>query len=165
ATGRSPRRPGIPGDTLPHVTPARETLAARSTASGRFLISDEVGHLPGPTTADFLAERGLPVEIVSRQYAVGKDVGTTVRATLTSRLLKAGVVLTPMTALEEIAQGQVRLRNVYLDEERWVLADTVVLSSGGIGDDELYYDLRDRVPEAYLVGDALAPRRLSDALL
>jgi dimethylglycine catabolism A len=165
ATGARPRRPGIPGDALPHVTTVREVLAGRFTASGRCLIYDEIGHLPGPTTADFLAEHDLPVEIVSRQYAVGEDIGTTVRATLTSRLLKAGVVLTPMTALEEIARGQVRLRNVYSDEERWVPADTVVLSSGGIGDDDLYYDLRDRVPEAYLIGDALAPRRLSDALM
>jgi hypothetical protein len=70
-----------------------------------------------------------------------------------------------MTALLEIAPGRVLLRQVYSDERRWVPADTVVLSSGGIGDDDLYYGLRERVADTYLVGDALAPRRLSDAVM
>lgn len=165
ATGARPRRPGIPGDTLPHVATVHEVLAGEFEPGGRCLVFDEAGHMPGPSTADYLSERGLAVQIVTRQYSVGEDLGTTLKATLTSRLLKKGVRLTPLTALEEISSERVRLRNVYSDEETWELADTVVLSSGAIGVDDLYYDLRDEVAEAYLVGDALAPRRLADALL
>jgi hypothetical protein len=46
-----------------------------------------------------------------------------------------------------------------------VPADTPVLASGSLGDDYLNYDLHDRMPEAYLIADALAPRRLIDTLL
>ncbi len=165
ATGGHPRRPGIPGDTLPHVATVHEVLAGEFEPRGRCLVFDEVGHMAGPSTADYLSERGLAVQIVTRQYSVGEDLGTTLKATLTSRLLKKGVQLRPLTALEEITPERVRLRNVYSDEEVWEPADTVVLSSGTIGADDLYYDFRDEVAEAYLVGDALAPRRLADALL
>ena len=165
ATGAHPRRPGIAGDTLPHVATVHGLLAGEFEPRGRCLVYDEAGHMAGPSTADYLSERGHAVEIVTRLYSVGEDLGTTLKATLTSRLLKKGVVFRPLTALEEIEPGRVRLRNVYSDQETWEPIDSVVLSSGAVGDDDIYYELRDEVAEAYLVGDALAPRRVADAIL
>jgi hypothetical protein len=43
--------------------------------------------------------------------------------------------------------------------------DTVVLAYGGRAVDGLYSALKGRVPELLLVGDAMAPRLLHDALL
>jgi hypothetical protein len=41
----------------------------------------------------------------------------------------------------------------------------VVLSFGGKANDALYHELDGRVPELRLVGDAVSPRRIHDALL
>jgi hypothetical protein len=61
---------------------------------------------------------------------------------------------------------RVSLRNEYSDRE-WAMADidTVILSYGGRAVDGLYRALKGKVSELALVGDAMAPRLLHDAML
>ena len=87
------------------------------------------------------------------------------------RLYRGGVAMVPDTALAGIVpagdgQLSVRCRNDY-SGKTFALdgVDTVVLAYGGRAVDHLYHNLRGRVPELHLVGDALAPRLLHDALL
>ena len=42
--------------------------------------------------------------------------------------------------------------------------DTVVVCTDERADDALYYAIKDRMPEVYLVGQALSPRRLLDSI-
>ncbi|MBI3979344.1 MAG: hypothetical protein HY331_14270, partial [Chloroflexi bacterium] len=79
---------------------------------------------------------------------------------------------TPDTDLKaiEAVDGTGKLR-VWLQNEytgrKWAIedVDTVVLSWGGKAVDGLYRALKGQVPELVLVGDAMAPRRLQDAIL
>jgi hypothetical protein len=44
-------------------------------------------------------------------------------------------------------------------------ADTVVLAFGGKANDSLFHQLTGKVPELTMIGDAVSPRRIHDALL
>ena len=166
ATGAEPRRPNLAGANLPHVVTVSDILSGSVSASGRCVILDETGYTPGAKTADTLSQLGYDVEIVTRQYALGEDIGTTVRAVLHERLLRTGVRITTLHTPVEITTSGVRLMHVLTDEERFIEADTVVLSSSGIGRDALHRELAEgNNYELHLVGDAFAPRHLRHAMV
>ena len=165
ATGAIERRPDLPGVDLDHVYTVGEVLRGQGRLEGRCVVLDETGYTPGPKTADTLAQQGHELEIVTRQYALGDDIGTTVRAVIHERLLRAGAVITTLHAAIEIRDSSVRLRHVLTDEVREIRADTVILSSGGVGQDSLFHALRERnQPHLHLIGDAFAPRHLRHAM-
>ncbi len=171
ATGATPRRSYVPGSEGANVYTAAEVLAERVPALGsRVLVIDETGYTIGPKTADFLAARGYAVEIITQQYALGETIGTTLRAALLERILRAGVTITPMTAAMCIAPGAVRVRHVLTDVEREIAVDSVVVAAGGVGNDALFQAFAERAPSngaaprLHLIGDAFAPRHLRHAI-
>jgi thioredoxin reductase len=164
-TGSVSRRPRIPGIEAAHVVGVEDVLLGRDNFGQRVLVLDQDGHMRGPSAALFLAHKGKDVEIVTSRWAVGEELDDTLRPPVYTRLFKAGVALTPNTEVRELAVGQALLRNVWSEEEHWQTADTVVLALGGRARDQLYHALTGRIRELYLAGDAMAPRRLHDALL
>lgn len=171
ATGAAPRRPRLPGANLPHVFTAADVFTGAAQIEGRCVILDDTGYTPGPKTADLLSQAGYAVEIVTRQYSLGEDIGTTLRAKLVERLLRQGVVITPLLLPIEIGEHTVRLRHMLTDMPVEIKADTVILSSGGEARDGLYHALVAATqhlplsPALYLIGDAYAPRNLRYAMV
>jgi NADH dehydrogenase FAD-containing subunit len=110
---------------------------------------------------------GHEVEIITRQYALGEDIGTTVRAALHERLLRQAVTITTITQPIAVEPDGVRVVNVLTDSERFIPAETVIFSSSGIAADGLYHALRERSAgtELHLIGDAFAPRHLRHAMV
>jgi dimethylglycine catabolism A len=165
ATGATPRLPRIPGVSLPHVTTAVDVLLGNVTAGRRCVVVDEEGHCTAPTTADFLAQQGRSVTVISRYFMVGEDIDEGVRADLYSRLFKQGVTMEPTTVAVEVVPEGVRVRHTYSGAEAVLPADTVVMAFGGLAQDALYRELDGRVADVKLVGDAYSPRRIHDAIL
>lgn len=171
ATGATARRPYLPGADLPHTATVTDVLAGIAPVGGRCVILDETGYTPGPKAADALSLAGHEVEIVTRQYALGEDVGTTVRAVLHERLLRRGVTITTLTQPVAVEAGGVRVVHVLTDAERFIPADTVIFSSSGVAQDSLYHALaaqRERHGASFalhLIGDAFAPRHLRHAMV
>jgi 2,4-dienoyl-CoA reductase-like NADH-dependent reductase (Old Yellow Enzyme family)/thioredoxin reductase len=165
ATGATARVPELPGVDLPHVTTAVDVLMGRVTPGPTVVVVDEDGHFTAPTTADLLAGRGCRVTVITRYFMVGEDIDEGIRSDLYARLYGHGVVLQPLTAAVAMVPGGVRARHTFSGAETTLPADTVVLAFGGKATDELYHELDGRVPELALVGDAVSPRRIHDALL
>jgi N,N-dimethylglycine/sarcosine dehydrogenase len=171
ATGADPRRPRLPGVDRSHVVCAADVLAGIAPVVGRCVILDETSYTPGPKVADALSQAGLAVEIVTRQYSLGEDIGTTLRAKLLERLLRQGVAITVLAAPVGIGADHVRVRHMLTDVEWTIPADTVVLASGGQARDQPYHELvaamvgQQPAPALYLIGDAYAPRNLLLAML
>jgi len=171
ATGAEPRRPYVPGADLPHVVTAASVLAGQEPMGARCVILDETGYTPGPKVADALSCAGHDVEIVTVQYSLGEDIGTTLRAVLMERLLRQGVRIRVLSRPTAISSSAVRVAHVLTDEETDLPADTVIVSSSGVGRDALYHALHEAsqrqvdVPFAlHLIGDAFAPRQLRHAM-
>ena len=82
---------------------------------------------------------------------------------LLDRLHSKGV-----TMLTEVSYQEINDRGVVLTtregERRTIEADTVVLAAGARPKDELYRALEGKVDELYLIGDAVEPRNILDAV-
>jgi 2,4-dienoyl-CoA reductase-like NADH-dependent reductase (Old Yellow Enzyme family)/thioredoxin reductase len=165
ATGAVPRVPPIPGVGLPHVTTASDVLTGQIRPGPRCVVVDEDGHFTAPTTADFLAGKGCKVTIITRYFMVGEDIDEGVRSDIYQRLFTQGVVVQPMTQAIEMLPGGVRTKHTFSGDEAVLEADTVVLAFGGKANDSLFHSLTGKVPDLKLIGDAVSPRRIHDALL
>jgi len=117
----------------------------------------------GCETAEFLAERGKQVTIMRRGRRIATKVIPIARPALLSRLRSKGV-----TMLTEVHYDEINDRGVVLTtkegERRTVEADTVVLAAGVNPNNELYDALKGKVEELYLIGDAVEPRSIREAV-
>jgi mycofactocin system FadH/OYE family oxidoreductase 2 len=166
ATGSHAHVPALPGLDGKHVVTDRDVLLGRAEVGDRVVVVDDVHTQQGLSTADYLLEQGRRVEVVSRLFYAGQDVGITSIVPLYTRLFSKGVVFTPHSDLVAVEGSTVVVANVYTGEERRIEGvDTIVLSMGARSTDGLYRALRGRVPALHAVGDCVAPRGVHHAIL
>jgi 2,4-dienoyl-CoA reductase-like NADH-dependent reductase (Old Yellow Enzyme family)/thioredoxin reductase len=167
ATGSTARRLDIPGTDLPFVVTAREALAETAEIGERVLFIDDHHHQEGLSVAEFLAERGHTVEVISRLWSVGEEIDGTLRPDLYARLDALGVQTIPVTNAKEINEQKTVLVEHYLSHREWEMGpyDTVVVAAKGVANDSLWKELKGKVSELHLIGDAMAARSLNHALL
>jgi NADPH-dependent 2,4-dienoyl-CoA reductase/sulfur reductase-like enzyme len=171
ATGAVPRRPAVPGANLPGVVTVEDVLSGAAVAGPRVLVVDGTGRIQAGLAADFLATQGRSVTVVTAYHTVCDNTEGSTKEPLYERLYRRDVTMIVDTTLVGIeADGAGRLhvlaRNEY--SERAVgldPVDTVVLAYGARAVDGLAQALRGQVADVLLVGDAMAPRLLHDALL
>ena len=141
-----------------HVVTAEDVLLGRATPGRRVLVVDYQGHMPGLGAAEHLADRGHQVEVVTRFFSVGEDVDPRLKTSVYTRFYQKGDPMTPLSVVQEVGAGWVRLANTLTGQERTVEVDTVVTALGGRAENPLERDLEGRGVEVHVVGDALAPR-------
>jgi pyruvate/2-oxoglutarate dehydrogenase complex dihydrolipoamide dehydrogenase (E3) component len=119
----------------------------------------------GCETAEFLAERGNRVTLVSRSRTeeLAGDVVASYRGPLLARLRRLGVVLRTRCDIREVKDSQAILVEESGREET-VGADLVILARGSLPEPAWLEPLRNRVPEVYAVGDCVEPRAIAEAL-
>jgi len=171
ATGAVPRRPDVPGATLPGVVTVEDILSGTAVAGPRVVVVDGTGRIQAGLAADYLALEGRTVSILTPHHTVCDNTEGSTKEPLLERLYGrrvAMIVDTGLAAIEADGAGWLRVRAVNEFSGRETAlgrADTVVLAFGARAVDGLYAALVGRVPEVRLVGDAMAPRLLHDALL
>ncbi|MBI3976600.1 MAG: FAD-dependent oxidoreductase [Chloroflexi bacterium] len=166
ATGSVPRRPNLPGADGPNVASCNDVLLDAVAVGERCIVYDTEGYMRGPSAAEYLADRGKQVEIVTPLYCLMQDLDDFSRPNVLTRLFEKGVAISANTRLKAVEGKRVTLANAWTGAERIVEGvDTVVTACGGKAVDGLYGELQGRVAEVYLVGDANAPRRLHDAMV
>ena len=161
ATGSTPKEKPFPGDYgPPAVVNTWQILSGEVETGQKVLMIDLNGHHQGTGTAEFLADRGKSVHLITPALFPGSALGPLQDLYLTrQRLARKGVTFTPDIAVLEIQGTLVKGLNVYsnalIDFEGY---DTVVLAAGNTVRDELYWALKGKVPELYRIGDCVAPR-------
>ena len=164
--------PGIAGLELDNVFSSDEVLRGAEVPGGRVIVVDGNGHWEAAGTAEYLADQGHQVEIVTFRHTVGHDLESTNFAMFTKRAAEKGIAFTPFTDLVEVEPGRVRLRNVLSGKEWWddsVAAVVPVLPRRSR--DDLYFGLRDLIQqsdrdvELVRIGDASAARLIQLVLV
>jgi NADPH-dependent 2,4-dienoyl-CoA reductase/sulfur reductase-like enzyme len=171
ATGSSPYILPVSGSEQKNVVSPSQVLTGEVNTGNRVVIYETTGMQEGPTVADYLAEKGKHVEILTQFPSINQHWGVkslgngTNLPLIWGRLKKNGVVITPMTTINKIDGKTVTIADVITGEER-VLEDidTVVMATGYRSDNQLFKALKGQVKEIYAIGDCKLPRRSLDAI-
>jgi NADPH-dependent 2,4-dienoyl-CoA reductase/sulfur reductase-like enzyme len=165
ATGGLPFIPEIPGSENSHVVGMKDVLTEEVEVGQNVLVVDYQHHLYGLDTADFLAERGKKVELITDVVCAGTEVDAYTIDTAYLNALSRGVVITPLTGLKEVNGKTATVYHVITNIERQIEGiDTIVICTDEKANDTLYYALKGQVKELHLVGQALSPRKLLDSI-
>jgi 2,4-dienoyl-CoA reductase-like NADH-dependent reductase (Old Yellow Enzyme family)/thioredoxin reductase len=166
ATGSVAWLPEIAGIEGGHVFSARQALDGTARLGQSVLVVDTVGRAEGATTADFLAERGHRVELVTGLSQIAPDMPVPARHNLLEKLMTSEVTLTTYTGIWEIGPNSVEAYNVVTWQPRTIPAvDSVVFASGGTADDGLYRALSLRHPAVHAIGDCYQARDIEVAVV
>ncbi len=189
ATGARPLMPRqLPGWDLPQVVDPLTALRQEPKSRGRVIV--EGGDLIGCQVALWYAEHGNQVVLLGRGRTGLFDEGVNefamdmvgeIRRPTIIKQLEAAVDLQPKRGIKRIEGdgmygllvtvdsagafpphlGALRIGPV---DEETMQADTVVIGVKRRPVDELYDQLRGKVPELYVVGDANEPRTVEEAI-
>jgi 2,4-dienoyl-CoA reductase (NADPH2) len=150
--------------------PAPHLLSVWDVASGaplghRVAVVDQVGFHQATSTAEWLAQRGHQVEVLTPTLVVGQDLGLTLDLeNWHRRVLALGVRLTTSVAPLGFEGGRVQAVEAYSGRAvEFGPYDSVVVANHGRADDELYLALKGRL-EVHRAGDCVAPRRAGNAV-
>jgi 2,4-dienoyl-CoA reductase-like NADH-dependent reductase (Old Yellow Enzyme family)/thioredoxin reductase len=161
AVGATPIRLTIPGAERAHVVVARDLLEGKAEARGRCVVAG--GGCAGAQTAEYLATRGHEVTIVEMLGAIAADAPTGERELLLERLAGLGVQIIMETKIMRVEEGTVVTERP--GGETRIAADTVVICLGSRPNDGIAEALRALVPLVEVVGDAVKPRKVTDAII
>jgi 2,4-dienoyl-CoA reductase-like NADH-dependent reductase (Old Yellow Enzyme family) len=161
ALGRHPRHT-VPGLDLEHVFSSEEVLSGAKLPGNRVLVVDGNGHWEGTGTAEYLAEAGYEVEVISVRETIGSDLEGMNRHLFYERAAKKGMKLTPFTGLVEVEPGRAKVKHGMTQGERWIELDAVVPVIGRLSREDLFLEFQSRKDGVRLqrAGDCIAPRLL-----
>jgi pyruvate/2-oxoglutarate dehydrogenase complex dihydrolipoamide dehydrogenase (E3) component len=160
ATGSVTQKLPLPGADLPIVVDSSDYLRGRKKAGHRVVMLG-VG-LVGSETALELAEKGHEVTLVGRKPTIMKGVAITDFLAYSERIAKTDMVICTSTTPLEIVEDGVMVE--HKGQIRKIPADTVMYAFGAKAKQELYDELKARNKEAYVIGDAISPGKIMDAI-
>ncbi len=147
-------------------------ISARGAIEGEMvgdkaIVFDDIGDHVGMMTADFLGESGRKVTFVTSCRVPGPGIDPMTGRILYQRLVDRGITFHTESKVTRFVDDGVEIRHL-VSGCCQLIRDvvTVVAACGGIADSRLYAELRHALPrlEAVLVGDALAPRHIEQAV-
>ncbi len=142
---------------IDHETALIKALDDPKTLGERVVILDAVGDIAAIGLGHLLAFSGTQVTTVTPlPNPILVDNETNSRAL--PRAARAGMVWRPNTAMVQIADHTVTLADALTYKMETLDADTVVIRTHGEPAAELYFALKDQVPEVVRIGDAVAVR-------
>jgi len=167
ATGSAPKEKPFPGEySYPEVVNSQQVLNGEVETGQKVLLIDLDGHHEATGTAEYLADRGKKVHVITPFLFMGAHLGPLQDLYLAKkRLLKREVEVSPDIAVLEIQGTLVKGLNVYSNEMMdFDGYDTIVLAAGNKAREDLYFALKGKVKELYRIGDCMAPRKTDMAI-
>jgi 2,4-dienoyl-CoA reductase (NADPH2) len=160
ATGAEFFAEEIPGHDKPNVVSAMDVLEGRVETGDRVVIWG--GKKPGIAAALHLAEQDKKITLVSQERKVGKDVNPSFIWRYIKKLHEKGVRVYKNSTLTEITESGAVITALH-DTKIPVVADTIIYAERQPVI-ELKEAARKQDIETHIIGDALVPRTMSNAL-
>jgi NADPH-dependent 2,4-dienoyl-CoA reductase/sulfur reductase-like enzyme len=161
ATGGIPNT-GFLDDGEALATTSWDILSGAVRPAASVIVYDDNGAHPGMTTAEFIAESGAALEVVTPERMLAPDVGGTSFPPYFRVLNQKNAVFTLNLRLERLYRRGNRIVGVFLDDyaKKHVEkeADQIVVEHGTAPLDELYFELKPgsanlgEVDQAALIG-------------
>lgn len=154
ATGGLPRR-GLPGPGENLIKDTWDVMAGDVRLGGDVLVCDNNGTHAALDAAEYAANVGARVELVTPERAIGVDVGAMNVDPYMRVFAEHDVRLTPAFHLRSVRHGEAgrlvaTLWSEYADLEVERVIDHVIVESGTTPVDDLYFDL---VPDSSNLGE------------
>jgi NADPH-dependent 2,4-dienoyl-CoA reductase/sulfur reductase-like enzyme len=128
-------------------------------------VDDGSGFWHAISAAEYLAERGASVELVTPAPGVGLAIPHESALNLSRRLAARRVRVRVLTRVGRVDGSTVSLVEGYGGESTELDADLVVVRTALRANDALARELDGAGPAVATIGDASAPRRLNHAVL
>ncbi len=139
-------RDSLPGLDGPNIRSTDEVLSGVELPGRRVLVIDAHGHWEGVGTAEYLADRGFEVEIVTDRPEPGFGLEATNRAMFLRRARDKRIRMTPLTTVVSIDASGVEVEGVLDGQRRRIEPlDVVIPVWPRVSRDDLYFELVDRL--------------------
>ncbi|MDY6911590.1 MAG: FAD-dependent oxidoreductase, partial [Chloroflexota bacterium] len=161
ACGIASNLPDIPGIESPNVVSFSDVLSEKCVVGDKVAVIG--AEMVGCETAEFLADKGKQVTLMRRGRRVATKIMPFSRPALLQRLRSKHVTFLTGVTYREINDIGVALI-MKEGEHKTVEADTVVIAAGATSNNALFKVLEGKVPELHLIGDALEPRGILEAI-
>jgi mycofactocin system FadH/OYE family oxidoreductase 2 len=166
--GRPGPDPSLPADNGLIVRTPRQVMRGDVPSQpGTAVVLDAIGNQLGMGVAEWLADRGWRVEVVSADMFVGQSLTATMELTpWQQRACAKGIVFLPQVDVERIVDRTV-LGLDHFDRRPIQITDVdlVVSIVHEVPDEDLYFALKESGERVFRVGDCVAPRSMSQAIL
>lgn len=176
ATGAKPDKSGfnivtpavetMAGVDQPHVTDGWCAIEDPDALGNNIVILDDDGTRYVAGLAELLIDHGKKVRIVSRQQNLFNRMNTTLDLpVMLGSLFKKGLLFEANSWASKIGPDSVTLFNIYSGAESVLEGvDNVVLTTGSLPNDALYFALKGQFENVHRVGDAVVPRLIEHAI-
>lgn len=161
ATGGSPIIPDIPGVRKEKVATAIEVLLGKKAMGETVVVIG--GGLVGCETALYLAQKGKKITIVEILDNIAGDAFISIPMHLKELLANAGAKILTETQVLEIREEGVLIADKH-GQRGLLAADSIILAVGMKAREMVFEEIKDQIPEVYIIGDFVAPRRVINAI-
>jgi len=167
ATGAVPLPPEFTVDARASVVTVWDLLAGavRDIPARAAVVDDGSGFWHGVSAAEYLAERGAAVELITPARGVALAVPHESASNVYRRLRDNGVRFRPFATVTAVNGSTISLSDPVNGAPSETEADLVVVRTRMRVNDELMRELDGTGPALALVGDCASPRRLTHAVL
>lgn len=163
ATGSLPFEPPISGKDADYVYSVERVLGGVAELKDKNVVVVGSG-LTGLETAAYLADAGNRVVVVEMQDSIGPSAYHQHLDDVFEKLKKHDVRFETSVRLVQIERGSVALENVKTGWRTQLNSDAVVLAIGNRSNRILFDELTEQHSDVRLVGDAIIPGKIADAI-
>jgi pyruvate/2-oxoglutarate dehydrogenase complex dihydrolipoamide dehydrogenase (E3) component len=164
ALGAQPVAPAIPSDGSIVISTDDVMQLPHGGKAAHIIVFDEDGHNWSAAAAEFLALKGCKVTVVTPFFEAFRELSSVSRGHVIAVLDRFRVRTVPNTRLVRVQDGAVVLKNKFSGREENAAATAIHWIGSVRARDEFSKSLRLPRANIHVIGDAVAPRRLIDAV-
>jgi 2,4-dienoyl-CoA reductase-like NADH-dependent reductase (Old Yellow Enzyme family)/thioredoxin reductase len=161
ATGALPQLPQWEGIQESNAVTTDDVLSGREETGDNVLIIGGGG--TGAEIADYLSDMGKRVTIVEMLDGIATDLVNHLQHYLLKRLNQKNVTMITSTKVKSLGRGFAMVEDAS-GFKKLDGFDSIVLALGSASDDRVFKEMKGKLAELHVIGDAVQPREIVDAV-